>query len=138
MNNFKNQRGAAFVITLMIITLFLLFILTQFHQVTNTTKQVTIVEKTLDAQLIAEMGVDYYRELVDKYIQDEEIKDPNKITLPEPNPPTIDSNHAYQISAYKMIEKSDTKVIITFRSTGIAFDKEKQIDDKITIHFAEE
>ncbi|MEN1968220.1 hypothetical protein WMZ97_09115 [Lentibacillus sp. N15] len=60
MKRFNNEKGAALILTVFIITIMLLFILTLFYQVQNTTKQVSTVSKQNNAENLAKMGVDYY------------------------------------------------------------------------------
>lgn len=143
MNNFKSEKGAALILTLMIITLFFIFILTQFYQITNTTKQVTTMEKQIDARLVAEMGVDYYRDVVQKYIDDAELTEPGdvniaEITLPQ-NPVKWDSgNHKFFIKDSYIEEKTEDQVTVKFTSVGTVHSKEKKIEDTIIITFESE
>ncbi|SDQ43285.1 hypothetical protein SAMN05216232_1576 [Virgibacillus subterraneus] len=143
MINFKSEKGAALILTLVIITLFLVFILTQFYQITNTTKQVTTMEKQIDARLIAEMGVDYYRSFVQNYIDDEGITDPGEVYITEinlpQNPVKLDSkDHKFSINDSHIEERTEEKVTIKFISIGTAFNKEKEIKDTIIITFESE
>lgn len=123
MNNFKSEKGAALVLTLMIITLLFIIILTQFYQITNTTKQVTTMEKQIDARLAAEMGVDYYRASVENYIDDAGLTAPGdlniaEITLPQ-NPVKWDSgNHKFLIKDSYIEEKTEDQVTVKFTSVG--------------------
>ncbi|MBP1947789.1 hypothetical protein [Virgibacillus litoralis] len=143
MINFKSEKGAALVLTLMIITLFLVFILTQSYQITNTTRQVTTMEKQIDARLIAEMGVDYYRSFVQNYIEGEGITKPDnvyitEINLPQ-NPVKLDSkDHKFSIQDSHIEEQTEEKVMIKFSSIGTAYNKEKEIEDTIIITFESE
>ncbi|WP_042223227.1 hypothetical protein [Oceanobacillus manasiensis] len=68
----KGEKGAALVLTLLIITLILLFITTLSGQVIQTTKQITTVEKRTDAELVAQMGIDYVQAVLDMYTYNEE------------------------------------------------------------------
>ncbi|MFD2627890.1 hypothetical protein [Oceanobacillus kapialis] len=69
--NVKSEKGAALVLTLMFIALALLFITTLSGMVVQTTKQVTTMEKRNDAELVAQMGVDYVQALLDDYERSE-------------------------------------------------------------------
>ncbi|ASK62962.1 hypothetical protein CFK37_12825 [Virgibacillus phasianinus] len=74
MNRLNNEHGAALVLTLFIVTIMLLFILTLSYQVINTTKQVTTVEKNMDAEHLAKMGVEYYYQ----WVKHEHVQSPSK------------------------------------------------------------
>ncbi len=143
MINYKSEKGAALVLTLMIITLFFIFILTQFYQITNTTKQVTTMEKQIDARLVAEMGVDYFRDAVQRYIDNAGLTEPGdvsiaEITLPQ-NPVTWDSgNHKFLIKDSYIEEKTEDQVTVKLISVGTAHSKEQKIEDTIIITFESE
>lgn len=129
MNKFKNEQGAALVFTLMIVTLLLLFILTQFYQITNTTKQINTVEHTIDARLVAEMGIDYYRSQIDQFKNEESIRD---YTADLSTSVTLDGNREFSITLTELTQ-SDDEIIIQIESTGNAFGKNKMIEDKLII-----
>lgn len=130
MNKFRNESGAALVLTLLIVTLFLLFILTQFYQVTNTSKQVNTIEHSIDARLIAEMGVDYYRSQIDQFKNQESI---NAFTDDLSTNVQLDPNRQFTITLTNISETED-QIIIQITSTGIAFDKKKTIKDELLIN----
>ncbi|MGM8212359.1 hypothetical protein ACLIBH_06120 [Virgibacillus sp. W0430] len=64
MNKYQNEQGAALVLTLLLITLITLLLLGQFYQVTNTAGQVATMEKNIESRHLAEMGVEYYQQLI--------------------------------------------------------------------------
>jgi competence protein ComGC len=132
LNNLRNQRGAALVLTVMIITLILLFILMLLTTVTNTTRQVTTVEGRLVASHLAEMGVDYYQELVESSIKNI-ITDPEEITLPELKEGygQLDNtgHYRYEIVNPTLSQESDSVLNITFSSKGITPETEFLIED---------
>ncbi|WP_430784794.1 hypothetical protein VBD025_09410 [Virgibacillus flavescens] len=134
-------------LTLMIITLFLLFIMTQFQLIINTTKQVTTMEKQINAELIAEMGIDYYREVVDSYIRENDITNAEDLEPPRPSSsdiPSLDSsnNYHYQITNITKPDITEfenrVEVAISFTSTGTANNKTESIEDVINITFKSE
>ncbi|MFB4166723.1 hypothetical protein [Virgibacillus sp. JSM 102003] len=143
MINYKSENGAALVLTLMIITLFFIFILTQFYQITNTTKQVTTMEKQIDARLVAEMGVDYYRDAVQNYVEDAGLTEPGdvniaEITLPQ-NPVKWDSGkRKFLIKDSYIKERTEDQLTVKFISVGTALSKQKKIEDTIIITFESE
>lgn len=127
-HNFKNEKGAALVLTLMIVTLFLLFILTQFYQVTNTTKQVTTMEKNINARNVAEMGIEYYFQKI-KY---EYEKDPTKevseiIADIDGEEVRLDEDRNFQLLAPDPNEPNK------IRAKGTAFGKEAIVENEITL-----
>ncbi|MGP4108306.1 hypothetical protein [Virgibacillus sp. L01] len=145
MINYKSENGAALVLTLMIITLFFIFILTQFYQITNTTKQVTTMEKQIDARLAAEMGSDYYRDVVKKYIDDTDtgVEEPGDVNIAEiilpQNPVIWDSgNHKFLIKESYIEERTEDQVTVKFISVGTAHNKEMKIEETIIITFESE
>lgn len=125
----KNEQGAALVLTLFIVTLMLLFALTLFYQVTNTTKQVTTVEKNIDARNIAEMGVEYYYQKI-KYLYEqgstieeiiEQIHDDDRIVISE--------DRYFKLTAID--NANSNKISIT--CTGTAFEKDVTVENEIKL-----
>ncbi|WP_067727538.1 hypothetical protein [Oceanobacillus damuensis] len=147
MNKLRNEKGAALVLTIMMITLFLVFILGLFTQVTNTTKQVTTMEKQIDAQLIADMGVTYFQRLVEinqPLLEREINEDPDDDNLAnvvdlfidellnvEKQRVDVDENRTYEITyeGFNADEKS-----IHFKSVGFVTDTEATSYGTIVIH----
>lgn len=143
MNNFKNEKGAALVLTLMIITLFLIYILAQFTQVTNTTKQVTTMEKQIDTQLIAEMGIDYYQQKIGKQKEGfqqilddndnqrllEEIETFNSELQKEIR---IDDDRSFELTITPAMQK-DNKIVIEFSSKGTSSKQTETIESSVVI-----
>lgn len=78
--NLKGEKGAALVLTLLMITLIILFITVLTGQVIQTKKQVTTMEKRIDAELLSQMGIQYVQEYVYesletyKYVDDENLE----------------------------------------------------------------
>ncbi|WP_163971639.1 hypothetical protein [Oceanobacillus halotolerans] len=137
MKPYTNEKGFALVLTLMMITLMLTFVLVQFTQITNTTRQVATTEEQIDARLMAEMGVDYYRGLFDTFNQDEHSIEEFLDDLPRSVEKTIDSRHQFQINLDEGEPNLDDNTI-TYTSTGIAHDREHEIEDTITINIESE
>ncbi|RYG74915.1 hypothetical protein EU245_01675 [Lentibacillus lipolyticus] len=117
MNKLKNEKGAALVLTLMIITLFLVFITVQFYQITNTTKQVSTTEKQIDARLIAEMGVDYYRGRVNNVNEGEQSIEEFMAKLPVSVTKNIDDDRSFAVDA-RIDASAGDRIIIHYTSTG--------------------
>ncbi|WP_047985094.1 hypothetical protein [Ornithinibacillus californiensis] len=135
MKKIGNEHGAALVLTVMIITLILLFVLMLFTQVTNTARQVKTTEEHLIASHIAEMGVDYYQQLVQESV-------PNQVSSVEdiitfiPNPTgdslekVLDDEGLYKFVIDDItIDDSEDPISIKFSSKGITPDSEFSIDD---------
>ncbi|MUK86851.1 hypothetical protein GMD78_00350 [Ornithinibacillus sp. L9] len=137
MNRFRNESGAALVLTLMIITLILLFVLTLFYQIANTTKQVTTMEKQIISEQIAEMGVDYYRSYTKATIP-ETISASSEILLPDielQEEVILDSEgkFKYWIETQEIATRSENEIMINFTTVGEAYGKITTIDSSITI-----
>ncbi len=64
----KNEQGYALVTVLLIITLFMAIIISVMGQSFNTTKQNQTVEKNYQSVALAEMGINYYRSLLNNII----------------------------------------------------------------------
>ncbi|MGJ9457206.1 hypothetical protein [Oceanobacillus sp. CF4.6] len=151
MKTYRNEKGAALVLTVMIITLFLVFILGLFTVVTNTTKQVTTMEKQIDAQLVAEMGVTYFQRLVEinQHLLEEKMNEnPEEDELTNvvqlfiddllssvEQPVHVDENRTYEITfeGYNEDEKS-----IHFKSVGAVTDAEATSNGTIVINITEQ
>ncbi|MFC4022537.1 hypothetical protein ACFOUV_01735 [Oceanobacillus longus] len=151
MNTYRNEKGAALVLTVMIITLFFVFILGLFTVVTNTTKQVTSMEKQIDAQLIAEMGVTYFQRLVEinQHLLEEEINEHRdnadftnvvQVFIDDllngiEQPVHVDEYRTYEITveSYNDDEKS-----IHFKSVGVVPDAEATSNGTIIINTSEQ
>lgn len=148
MNKYRNEQGVALVLTMFIITILLLFISAQFFQVTNTRQQVSTMEKHIMAEHMAEMGVDYYRALIESIEHDatDQIKEyitKIKTVKEDVLHQTITStekqgNRSYLIDKITISEPSDESgaIEISFNSTGTAYEKSKTINSTITINIA--
>jgi predicted PurR-regulated permease PerM len=130
-----NEHGAALVLTIMIITLILLFVLMLFTQVTNTARQVKTTEEHLIASHIAEMGVDYYQQLVQESIPNQ-VSSVEEIITFIPNPTgdslekVLDDEGLYKFVIGDItIDDSEDSISIKFSSKGITPDSEFSIDD---------
>lgn len=132
MKKFREEKGAALVLTIMMITLFLVFILGLFTQVTSTTKQVTTMEKKIDAQLVAEMGVTYFQRLVEikQDLQGEKNKESSEddelanfihfIKDELPINQRIDKDRTFKITLDERC--NEDKKSICFKSEGVVAD----------------
>ncbi|SHF78879.1 hypothetical protein [Ornithinibacillus halophilus] len=137
MNSFKNETGAALVLTIMIITLFLLFLMTLFFQITNTTKQITTIEENLVAEQIAEMGVDYYHAYIEKNLPDtisdiEELDISSGVLLN--HEVELDDNYSFFIDTTSIDEEANK---IYFTVTAVidkAKGKQSNTNSTITIN----
>jgi predicted PurR-regulated permease PerM len=130
-----NEHGAALVLTVMIITLILLFVLMLFTQVTNTARQVKTTEEHLIASHIAEMGVDYYQQLVQESIPNQ-VSSVEEIITFIPNPTgdplekVLDDEGLYKFVIGDItIDDSEDPISIKFSSKGITPGSEYSIDD---------
>ncbi|WP_164668371.1 hypothetical protein [Virgibacillus doumboii] len=141
MNRLSGERGAALVMTLFIIILLMLSVLTLFYMVTNTTKQVTTMEKNIQAEHMADMGIDYVRTLVDNYEHNEKssLEDYLINELPAEKVLIDSSNRFLKIvlppEGINIDENSNEPIEFTYTSIGTAFGKEKKIEDTIEITF---
>ncbi|WP_156291463.1 hypothetical protein [Oceanobacillus salinisoli] len=153
MGKLKNERGFALVLTLMIISLLLLFVLSLFTQITNTTKQITTMEKHINAGNIADMGVIYFQKLVetnkeelesmlnDGTFEQEDINSANDITefvnhvlIPQVgNNGTIelDENHRFSINYAET--NVDASNVITVHVTGEAYNQSDTAEGNIEL-----
>jgi|SRR5690606_24736524 type II secretory pathway component PulK len=131
----SNESGAALVMTLMIITLLLLFIMTLLFQITNTTKQVTTMEKNIVAEQIAQMGVDYFRTYIDSIIPDtiNDVEQIENLAIQELNLIELDVNHKFWIESEAPTSITDNEVVIEFTSFGEANGKKESIQSSIKI-----
>lgn len=142
MKKYKNEQGAALVLTMFIITILLLFVSAQLFQVTNTRKQVSTMEKKIMSEHMAEMGIDYYRALIEHIEQDpnKPIEDyVNKIRgiasdklKQQITSPNDSANRSYEIEVKEVIDDKD-EVLIKFISIGKAYGTQKKIESSITI-----
>ncbi|CDO01627.1 hypothetical protein BN988_00062 [Oceanobacillus picturae] len=145
--NLKGERGAALVLTLLMITLLLLFVTMLSGQVIQTTKQVTTTEKRIDAELVSQMGIDYVQSVLDTYEYNEvqDVMDYLSTKLDEylqisktRNPILIlDEARQFEIELPdplpEVIEGEDLEV--TYRSIGRSMDQTIETNDTITITF---
>lgn len=142
MTKYKNEQGAALILTMFIITILLLFTSAQLFQVTNTRKQVNTMEKSIMAQHMAEMGVDYYRALLDSIEEGaddfESLEDFAKELPTDKITRSIDSNinngnRSYEVTITEPYQYESDIVTIHFTSKGKAYGVEKTIKSTITI-----
>lgn len=119
MAKFRSEQGATLVLTLFIVTLMLLFVLTLFYQVTNTTKQVTTIEKNIDARNIAEMGVEYYYQKI-KYLYEQGVTIEEIIgQIRDEKPVVISENRFFELTS---IDNANSNKI-SISCTGTSFEK---------------
>ncbi|GAQ19429.1 type II secretory pathway, component PulK [Oceanobacillus picturae] len=145
--NLKGERGAALVLTLLMITLLLLFVTLLSGQVIQTTKQVTTTEKRIDAELVSQMGIDYVQSVLDTYEYNEvqDVMDYLSTKLDEylqisktGNPILIlDEARQFEIELPdplpEVIEGEDLEV--TYISIGRSMGQTIETNDTITITF---
>lgn len=148
MSKYKNEEGAALILTMFIITILLLFVSAQLFQVTNTRKQVNTMEKSIMVGHMAEMGVDYYRSFVKNIEQDPSEPLTKyvanlKSALNKEIKQLVSSSSNGDDRSYGIItdnvdtEVTDNEIIIEFTSIGKAYDMEKKIESTITISVIE-
>lgn len=131
MNNFKNEKGMALVLTLFIVTLMLLFALTLFSQVINTTKQVTTIEKNIDARNVAEMGIEYYyQKIKHKHEQDTSKDIQDIIELINKDQVSFD-NRSFELLQVKIDESDPNKINISCE--GTAFGQKVAVENEIML-----
>lgn len=134
MNELKNEHGAALVLTLFIVTLLLLFVLTLFYQVNNATKQVTTMEKNIDARNLADMGTAYIYCVLDLYnnqYMEEELKTIFEKEFVGSKKVEIDpSNRWYQIK----VDLQNYPTSINYTTKGVSFGKVVEMEDVIIIN----
>ncbi|MEN2765561.1 hypothetical protein [Ornithinibacillus xuwenensis] len=137
MMNSNKESGATLVMTLLMITLVLLFILTLFYQILNTTKQITLTEKKLIAEQIAAMGIDYYHAYVEETMP-EAFSDSNEVVLPDiPLQEKIlldnSGDFSFWIKQHSLHHVSESEMEIDFTSVGEALGEVTEVDSSITI-----
>lgn len=149
MINFKDEKGAALVLTLLMITLLLLFFTTLSGQVIQTTRQVTTIEKYTDAELISQMGVTYAQEYIRDILQNYEFdgienletkinetrEELKKVELDNDNKRYFEID--FPSSNFIQQEEEGEKMFFTYTSKGTALDKTVSTDDTITIELRE-
>ncbi|SET45073.1 hypothetical protein SAMN05216389_111151 [Oceanobacillus limi] len=148
MSKLQNEHGAALVLTLSLITLLLLFIMTLFYQVSNTTKQIVIMEDNMDATNIAEMGIDYYqyhfeenRDLFQQVVDEGSIQDLiseiNTLNDTLSGVKVIEDGNRYFELVLPTLHYTSTddleEIVIEFDSIGTARGKEVVENSSVTI-----
>lgn len=146
MNKLRGEQGAALVVTMFIITIMLLFVSAQLFQVTNTRKQVSTMEKKIMAEHMAEMGIDYYRALIQNIEQNpsqsredylRKIKNiPDNILEKQIITSGSQGNRSYEIEVTEVKDESD-QIVIEFISIGTAYLAEKRLQSTIVISIIE-
>lgn len=145
--NLKGERGAALVLTLLMITLLLLFVTMLSGQVIQTTKQVTTTEKRIDAELVSQMGLSYVQAVLDTYEYNEEqdamdylsTKLDEYLQISNTGNPLLVLDEARQFEIDlpdplpEVIEGENLDV--TYRSIGRSMDQTIETNDTITITF---
>ncbi|MFS0673075.1 hypothetical protein [Ornithinibacillus sp. 179-J 7C1 HS] len=142
----NNQKGVAFVLTLSIITLILLFIMVLFYQAINTSTQINTMEKHIDAKNIASMGMDYYQyhleNMQDELQQtlnnggiNELLSKINQLNNELRGKKEIDSNRYFELELPTSIPYSEgsIEIVIAYSSKGTAFAKTVEETSEITI-----
>ncbi|MEC5421933.1 hypothetical protein QGM71_00305 [Virgibacillus sp. C22-A2] len=135
MKIYRNEKGAALVLTMMIITLFLVFIMAQFTQIINTTRQVTTMEENIDARLIAGMGIDYVEVILNEFSRSElPLNEYLQNEIPEGPVEIGSTDRTYEISFEEFIV-DDRPESISYKSIGKAFGAHVVIESQITINW---
>lgn len=134
MNRYSNERGAALVLTLLLTTLALLFLLTLFYQILNTTKQVDTMDENVRARHVAEMGLDYYEQLVKQLSLDTYTSIEEFITrVPRNASVTIDADRSFEVTQQRIDTSHTDQIDIHVISEGIAFQRDVTKESKITV-----
>lgn len=134
MQMIKSEKGAALILTIMIITLFFVFILVLFTQVTNTMKQVTTMEKKIDAQLMAEMGVDYIEAVLNDFqTSDSKSLDDFIEEIPKSRVYMDSDNERYFEIVIQPFNINDKPESILYESKGVVFGNESTIENTIEL-----
>ncbi|WP_100012105.1 hypothetical protein [Lentibacillus sediminis] len=133
----NNQTGSALVLTLMLMTLLMLFVLTLFFQVTNTTRQVAIMEEQLDAELIADMGIDFFRSKAEGAAASyngtgDDLAEYLEKKL-EPHEVDLGEERSFAISNIQLNLTSGGPMTITFESTGSALERDVTEESEIIL-----
>lgn len=132
MKQLTNERGGAFVLTLMTMTVLLVFVSVLLTQSMTVTKQVHTTSKQIDARLIAEMGVTYYEATITQLVNQDSLHAHGSIAPIENEPYVIDDKRSFVIK--NVTEKTDgSNIIINFTSVGIVGKTEVAIEHTIVI-----
>lgn len=134
MNRYSNERGAAFVLTILLITLALLFLMTLFYQILNTTKQVDTMGENVQARHIAEMGLDYYEQMITK-LSSTSYSSINEFVSQIPNDQTvnIDADRSFKVTQQRIDTSNSEQIVIYFNSEGMAFQRDITLESKMTV-----
>ncbi|WP_010099176.1 hypothetical protein [Ornithinibacillus scapharcae] len=137
MRIWNNEKGAALVMTVMVITLILLFVMALFFQITNTTKQIQKGKSITVAEQIAAMGVDYYQTYVKEnlptiYEAEDEVRLPD-IRVGEKFNLDDSGNYKFWFADHSLNRTSESEMNITFTSIGEANGEVEEIESSIMI-----
>ncbi|WP_010651156.1 hypothetical protein [Oceanobacillus massiliensis] len=148
MVKYKNEDGAVLVLCLMIITLFLVFMLIMFTQTINTSRQVKAMESEIDAQMTAQMGVDYFQHWISTLHNDYEsmitgekpgilpiIRFFEKIRSGVRNAPYKEfEGRAFEMSDFDIsLETAYTEIVIDYQVMGYTEGAEAAANGKVII-----
>jgi len=141
---FSNERGAALIVVLLIITLISIFSVTLLFQLTTAKKQFNQTEGDIQAINTAEMGIIYMRQeilsIVDELPNDTEDIE-NQITNLLPNLPVIREFNAAKINptnyevGVDINEKDNSSITIEIISSGTVQSNTKTLTDIITLSY---
>ncbi|WP_077621348.1 hypothetical protein [Sediminibacillus massiliensis] len=136
---FSEQRGAALVLVLFIITLMLIFSTILLYHLNTSVAQFDKMEAVIQSESAAEMGVEYYRAHVEKMVNEAEGNRFDKALLEQSlnrfEKIDLDDSTFVEIDLTSIEERTDS-YIITFRVKGTAHGNESVLDDQtITISF---
>lgn len=138
MRTWNNEKGAAIVMTVMVITIILLFVMTLFYQITNTTKQVQKEKNITVAEQIAAMGVDYYQTYSNEHLPtvfetEDEVRLPD-IVIGEKFKLDEEGNYEFWFKEHSLKRISESEMNISFISVGEANGEIREIESAIIIH----
>ncbi|MFD1171296.1 hypothetical protein [Oceanobacillus picturae] len=148
--NLKGEKGAVLVLTLLMVTLIILFITALTGQVIQTTKQVTTMEKRIDAELVLQMGIDYVQAVLDAYEYNEEQDAMEYLeeklgehlqTVDNGNTQLkLDDERKFEINLPDPLPavKEGEDIEVTYTIIGIAQGQTAETKDKIKITFTED
>lgn len=149
MNNWRNERGAVLVISLLFITIVLLLLLVLFQQATSTFGQVSVMEKRIQAKHMADMGLTYYKQAIfsEKATLEEVassvgidgvVEVVEEINATIPLHVQIESDKLYfEIDQITITEENENEITIQYRITGIADERKVQEENEIILSITE-
>lgn len=137
MKIWSNEKGAALVMTVMIVTIILLFVMTLLYQITNTSRQVQKGKSITVAEQIAAMGVDYYQSYAKEnlptvYETEDEVRLPD-LDIGEKFKVDETGDFQFWFKDHSLNRISESQMNITFTSVGEANGEREEIESSIII-----